>query len=56
MKFPGASLLRFSSDLATGSAGVLSALHSAFHPEVGIFPFLPNGQKATAIRSGAGRR
>lgn len=39
--FPGERMLRFSSDLSTGAAGVLLALHTAFNPGAGLFPFLP---------------
>lgn len=40
LAFPGTSLLRISMDLATGSAGVLLALHAAFEENTVILPFL----------------
>ena len=40
LAFPGTSLLRLSMDLATGSAGVLLALHAAFEDNAEILPFL----------------
>ena len=43
MFIPGAGLLRFSADLATGSAGVLLALHSVFEGKDGFLPLLPVG-------------
>ncbi|NUP48144.1 MAG: protein kinase/lanthionine synthetase C family protein [Catenulispora sp.] len=39
--FPGVKLRRFSCDLASGSAGVLLAVHTALHPERGFLPLLP---------------
>jgi serine/threonine protein kinase len=38
--FPGDNLLRLSMDLATGTAGVLLALHCALRPEGADLPFL----------------
>jgi hypothetical protein len=49
--FPGVMLMRFSSDLATGSAGVLMALQTAFCPDAGLFPFLPNIRSRPATAS-----
>ncbi|WP_405723248.1 class III lanthionine synthetase LanKC [Streptomyces sp. NBC_01537] len=43
MFFPGAGLLRFSADLATGSAGVLLALHGVFEGKGDFLPLLPAG-------------
>ncbi|WP_050788554.1 MULTISPECIES: class III lanthionine synthetase LanKC [Actinomycetes] len=38
--FPGDYLLRLSTDLATGTAGILLALHSTWHADAAAFPFL----------------
>ena len=38
--FPGAYLFRLSMDLATGSAGILLALHAARADQEGVLPFL----------------
>ncbi len=40
LAFPGAGLLRLSTDLATGSAGVLLALHAVFEDRRPVLPFL----------------
>ncbi|SHG87138.1 class III lanthionine synthetase LanKC [Streptoalloteichus hindustanus] len=44
LAFPGDQLLRLSTDLATGSAGVLMALAAVFERRAGFLPFLPVGQ------------
>lgn len=50
LAFPGAQLLRLSTDFATGSAGVLFALGTALHDEPVSLPFLePPGGGARAV-------
>jgi hypothetical protein len=38
--FPGDQLMRYSMDLATGSAGILLALHAVFEERAAILPYL----------------
>jgi hypothetical protein len=48
--FPGNQLLRLSSDLATGSAGVLLALAAAYAPRGPVLPLLrPQAQPASSV-------
>ena len=48
LAFPGTQLLRLSSDLATGSAGILLALHSAFENTGAVLPYLEPRSTAPA--------
>jgi hypothetical protein len=53
LAFPGDQMLRLSTDLATGSAGVLLALGAAQHDELVHLPFLgpvPNDRPNTERR------
>jgi hypothetical protein len=56
LAFPGEQLLRLSMDLATGTAGCLLALGSAYGPEPARFtlPFLPPPRPTVGPRPGAG--
>ncbi|MCO6010766.1 class III lanthionine synthetase LanKC [Actinoallomurus purpureus] len=57
--FPGEGMLRLSTDLATGSAGILLAVHAAVEGTPGgPLPFLTAGHPATAVipTLGTGRR
>ncbi|MDN3356334.1 class III lanthionine synthetase LanKC [Actinomadura sp. DC4] len=48
--FPGEGMLRLSTDLATGSAGVLLAIHTAVEGRPGgPLPFMTAGHPATAV-------
>jgi hypothetical protein len=50
--FPGEQLMRFSMDLATGSAGVLLALGAALHHDSVRLPFLaPSGRPGRGART-----
>ena len=49
--FPGDNMFRLSMDLATGTAGVLLALHAARHPDRAGLPFL-GPQTSPAHRAG----
>jgi serine/threonine protein kinase len=49
LAFPGTSLLRISMDLATGSAGILLALHAAFEETAVILPF-PGARRLSPAR------
>ncbi|MGX1615578.1 class III lanthionine synthetase LanKC [Micromonospora chalcea] len=40
LAFPGDTLLRISTDLAAGGAGILSAIHAALHRTAATLPFL----------------
>lgn len=51
--FPGDNMFRLSMDLATGTAGVLLALHAARHPGRAGLPFL-GPQSPTARRAAGG--
>ncbi|MHC3426883.1 class III lanthionine synthetase LanKC [Streptomyces sp. DT18] len=56
LAFPGEQLLRLSMDLATGTAGCLLALGSAYGPDPARFtlPFLPPPRPTDGPRPGAG--
>ncbi|MFJ4437595.1 class III lanthionine synthetase LanKC [Streptomyces sp. NPDC088923] len=56
LAFPGEQLLRLSMDLATGTAGCLLALGSAYAPEPARFtlPYLPPPRPTDGPRPGAG--
>jgi serine/threonine protein kinase len=49
--FLGDQLLRLSMDLATGSAGILLALHTAHDPTATVLPFLPHRPFRTPVRT-----
>ncbi|GIE28420.1 serine/threonine protein kinase [Actinoplanes italicus] len=48
LAFPGTQLLRLSADLATGSAGILLALNSAFESDGAVLPYLEPRSTAPA--------
>jgi hypothetical protein len=52
LTFPGEQLLRLSTDLATGSAGILLALGAALHDSPAHLPFLEAAPTATAVTEG----
>jgi hypothetical protein len=51
LAFPGEHLLRLSMDLATGSAGVLLALHTAVKRSQGFLPFLDGASAAPSRKN-----
>lgn len=55
LAFPGTGLLRLSTDLATGSAGVLLALHTVFEPGTPVLPMLESRAPRQLIQRSEGR-